>query len=72
LIVIVDIHNVENFNSSDYKHPVLRDVDLVVNSFVKLGLHELRVNYLPANDGSQIKYRTFMPKNKPIANIGKQ
>jgi hypothetical protein len=63
---------VENFRSGDYRHPILRDVDLLVDNFVRLGLNEWQYRYLLATDGAQIRYRVFLPQKKAMVNLGIQ
>lgn len=65
----LDLIDVNNFNSIDYQHTLLRDVDLIVNNFVKLGLDKTREQFLLGTDGAHVKYRVFMPVKKPIANV---
>lgn len=49
----------DNEPSNEGKHDILRDVDLVMNSLLKIGLPPTRYHYLLANDGAQIRYRVF-------------
>eukprot|EP00158_Paraphelidium_tribonemae_P008282 Partr_v1_DN28540_c1_g1_i4_m73939 putative CAMP-dependent protein kinase, catalytic subunit len=53
----------------DYQHPVLRDLDIVMKSYLELGLSAVKSSFLVANDGTQIRYQIFSCRKRPTANV---